>query len=130
MDDIRIEVLKGKIITEILGKVGGSMMIFKTENYKTYRLYHYQDRCEHVYILDIVGNLDDLLDSPILLVEEVISKDKPEDPTIPEPEFPDDSQTWTFYKFSTIKGSVTVRWFGSSNGYYGEQVDFCELFSC
>ncbi len=66
-------------------------------------------------IEDIIGQLSDLENSPITLAEVVTnSKDNSKGST---------SFTWTFYKFATVKGYVTIRWYGSSTGYYSESVN-------
>lgn len=67
--------------------------------------------------------LEDLIGSPILLAEEATNSDADPEGVTP-PEYRDESFTWTFYKLATIKGSVTIRWYGSSNGCYSEGVDF------
>jgi hypothetical protein len=80
------------------------------------RFSHHQDCCEHVYIEDICGDLEDLVGAPLVEAEEVSNYDAG-----PLGEY-DESYTWTFYRFRTRKGSVTVRWYGTSNGYYSESV--------
>ena len=92
---------------------------FNLENGNQVLYYHEQDCCEGVWIEDIAGELDDLIGSPLLIAEEVCSYDSLD----VDREDHDDSFTWTFYKFYTVKGSVTIRWLGTSNGYYSESVD-------
>ena len=84
-----------------------------------YIMRHLQDCCEHVRLEDIVGDLDDMQDCLILTAEEV-SQQNDGDVTGD----PYGSHTWTFYKFQTNKGAVTLRWLGESNGYYSEKVEF------
>jgi hypothetical protein len=110
--------LKGLTLTSITGIIGDEMMQFNSSDGKIYQLYHYQDCCEQVRIEDITGDLEDLLNTPILLAEESTGE------TPAGVKEPFDSYTWTFYKLATIKGYVDIRWLGESNGWYSERVDF------
>ena len=110
-----VEVLKGKTLASLVNE--GDELVFKTTDGETYRMYHEQDCCEHVRIEDIVGDLQDLVGSEILIAEEV-DGESPADFEAYE------SYTWTFYKFATRKGYVDLRWLGESNGYYSEGVSF------
>jgi len=79
-----------------------------------WRFHHYQDCCESVTIESIDGSLDDLIGSPLVMAEETVRR--------PLDDARGETETWTFYRFATVKGYVTVRWHGTSNGYYSEEV--------
>ena len=100
---------------------------FKLSDGRTRVMGHEQDCCESVTLEDVVGDWEDLLDTPIL-VAEARSDDAQlmQDMVESHPDYDGycDSQTWTFYTFRTIKGTVDVRWLGTSNGYYCESVDW------
>lgn len=111
-----MESLIGKTLTKI-DRTDDEELFFHTSDGEIYKMFHYQDCCESVYIEDIIGELDDLIGSPITMAEEISEND----------EEAYESGTWTFYKFATNKGYVTIRWYGSSNGYYSESVTFYML---
>lgn len=90
-----------------------------------YRLFHKQDCCEQVWIKDIVGDLDDLVGAPLLMADEVSSQDAT--PKGRETPPGAESYTWTCYKLATVHGYVTIWWYGDSNGYYSESVDFARI---
>lgn len=119
-----INVLVGKTLAEI--KKTNDEIRFIAMDGSEYLMYHSQDCCESVSIEDINGDLDDLIGTPILKAEEV-SNYKPTTKEDIRKTKDAGSCTWTFYKLATIKGYVDIRWFGSSNGYYSEGVDFEEI---
>lgn len=116
-----VGVLKGK--TLVSADASNDEIVFITNDGEVYKMFHRQDCCESVYIESIVGDLEDLVGSKILVAEDsenlfdVIRNAGKESDR-------DESYTWTFYKFATRKGYVDIRWYGTSNGYYSESVDF------
>lgn len=117
----KFEELAGHTLKAVENK-DDEQIVFTLEDGSRYRLYHGQNCCESVTVEDICGDLSDLVGHPLLVAEEATSDKNPEGVT---KEY-QSSFTWTFYKLATIKGSVTIRWYGESNGYYSESVDFAE----
>ena len=120
-----VDVLKGKTLSSVSAD-GNEEIVFTTVDGDVYRMFHSQDCCESVYIESIVGELQDLVGEPILVAEanenlfDILKNAGKEEES-------DESYTWTFYKFATRKGYVDIRWYGSSNGYYSESVDFVKV---
>jgi len=119
-----IEVLKGITLVKVEQK-GDDEIIFHSKD-QEYLMFHLQECCENVIIDDIVGDLQDLVDSPIVKAEEV-KNDSDYNPELKPKDGWKDSFTWTFYKLATIKGYVTIKWYGVSNGYYSESVSFMRV---
>lgn len=124
MEHIEISELIGKTMKSV-ESINGEELVFTTTEGRVFKFYHRQDCCERVEIESIVGDLDDLVGDPILMAEEVIHSD--ENPEGVKAQNWQGCFTWTFYKFATRKGYVDVRWYGESNGYYSERVDFVEV---
>ncbi len=103
--------LIGKTLTEV-EYVEDEIRLLTTEGDK-FTLVYLPDCCASCNITDVAGDLQDLVGTPIVMAEEV-------DNLTDDNETEDESYTWTFMKFRTAKGDVTITWYGSSNGYYSE----------
>lgn len=125
--DADVSDLKGKTVVQITVEkecddldLDNDRIIFLCSDGSEYMMQHDQDCCESVGIESIDGHINDLLDSPIVIAEVVTSEGEAKSEWA-------ESHTWTFYKFATAKGYVTIRWYGESNGYYSEKVSFVRV---
>ena len=115
MEDLGFGFLLGKIIVKIEGAEKNSEeILFTLADGQQYKLSHFQDCCESVYVEDVCGDITDLIGLPLGLAECISNQTQK-------------SQTWTFYKLATNRGAVTIRWYGTSNGYYSTSVDFVKV---
>ena len=113
--------LMGKTIKDIQGLKKDSDYVrisFTDGSYLS--MYHKQDCCESVTLEDFDNDVQSLIGGDIIRIEECISNanDEEFDPL----DNYDDSYTWTFYTIITSKGTMKLRWYGTSNGYYSEDV--------
>ena len=117
-DHVDIEAFAGKTFNRIFDretgecpKLGTDAVCFVAPQ-ENFLMTHQRECCERVYLEDVCGDWDDLIGSPVLCAEESVS----------DGIFDDELKSWTFYRLKTAKGSVTLRWQGESNGYYGVEV--------
>lgn len=111
------ELLGSTVIATHVEKGDGDVILLDLKDGRTVKLYHQSDCCESVSIEDITGDLLDLVGEPLIMAEMVTNNE------LPDKEEGSESYTWSFQKFGTIKGTVTIRWYGESNGYYSETAD-------
>jgi hypothetical protein len=102
-EEIQFDYLKDKIINKI-EKDDDEIRFYLSDCIVA--LFHEQNYYENVHVDKIDGCLDDLLEHPVLLAEEVCKE-------------------WTFYRLATIKGYVTITFRSDSNDYYSVSVT-CE----
>ena len=111
--------LNGKKILNITGCEFDSVgMYINFTDGSSIHFYHEQDCCESVYIEDVVGNPESHIGAILYGIDEKSNRDSI------NTDLEYDSFTWTFYTIRTSKGYLDIRWFGSSNGYYGEGVSY------
>ena len=88
-------------------------LVLTLEDGTSIKFYHQQDCCECVCIEDIDIDPQELVGSVLVSMEEAYNQ---------EFDDCDESQTWTFYNIQTNNTCATIRWWGTSNGYYSESV--------
>ena len=111
--------LLGEVISTVEGAETGWETIITTESGKAIKIYHEQDCCEHVSIED--SEVDDIVGGYCHFAGFVDGKTPANESA--DDCYYDSSQTWSFLKIETSKGSIWQRWLGESNGYYSESVD-------
>lgn len=108
--------LKGQTIRKIIA-LNGDFLKIVTDKYKYY-LYHHQDCCEYVRLVDVIGDVDNILNEEIIFAEEDGGAN---DPDWYSDNY-NDSHTWTKFVLGTKNANVEFWFLGESNGYYSESI--------
>lgn len=121
MNKVDFEELVGKKIIDIKLELDSILFITDKGNYQ---LCHIEEWSEDVVIDDICGELKDLVGETIITAKETFNYDNPKFDSFTG--LPNDSHTWSFYHISTLKTHITIKFYGTSNGYYSETADLYE----
>lgn len=116
---VGIEYLIGKIIDDIKINNNEDEIAFFLSNGELLVLYHEDDCCESFWLEDFDGEPYEICNCKIMSAEERISDDEEK---MSNHSY-DDSITWTFYVIRSLRGTVTIRFCGTSSGYYSERCD-------
>ena len=122
MSDVNFFELKDKTIKEINGLKKGGREVYIRTNDGTYKLYHQQDCCEHVRVVKVIGNVNELI-GEVIFAEEDAGANEPDWYN----ESFNDSHTWTKYVLKTENTSLEFWYLGESNGYYCESVSIKKI---
>jgi len=120
------ETLLSSLFNQTIEKIEGAepeqeYVVFDLADGRRFGMAHQQNCCEYVRVHSIVGDLQNIIGTPVLSALEIDG-----DPVGIEFE-PSESHTFTTFKITTEKGTVEIIWLGESNGYYGESVSFSEV---
>ena len=109
-----------EILTQLanneLNSADGILFVFSDG--QSWRMFHERECCEDVYIEDIAGDIS-LLTGLVTVFEEFTEEGERDDDY--------NTSTYTFYRLTAGKESVSVRWYGTSNGYYSEEAEVAPL---
>lgn len=112
-----LESLVGETLSYIDTDDSDEIMLTTTSGRKIH-IYHQQDCCESVGIVDTVGNWHNLIGKVVIEASKDFDECNGECC---------DSCTHTRLTFKVNDATVISKWIGESNGYYSEGVDIEEL---
>ena len=124
--------IEGKTLVKITGlRTESDAVKFHFTDGSVMTMEHQQDCCEYVSLCDFEDDIVGIEGATIITADEVTNEGAGEilemlgAESAADREKDAESFTWTFYIINTDRGSLWLRWFGESNGYYSESVD-CE----
>jgi hypothetical protein len=104
-------------ITEVEPKYGNKRLQLTRSDGRVVTMGHAQQCCESVWLEDVVGDLQSLIGKPLMIAEVTSNYTKTN-------EDEEGDEQWTYYRLGTDIGNiVTLRWCGTSNGYYSTDVN-------
>lgn len=115
-----IDSLVGEVLSYV--DIADDEIMLTTESGRRFKIFHYQDCCESVYIESTEGAWAQLIGKPI-----IAATHESEDGSEYNGEYRYDSCTKTKITFKVNDATVISRWIGTSNGYYSEEVSIEEI---